>query len=257
MTIDDINLLLSGNDNHKQVLQYTTTERENYMKHLISSLAVATVMLFSSTAFASVVTVGGSSSGIFTNPVEQSNSWYSGVGTQLFLYGKGSYWIGGTSGLLYKGDYFEVKDPSEKFKIGTLKYFNGTSYVGTSVDAVDLEVSIDFAGLTDQKLSLGLNLDQTLNSLSPADDYVYLPEAVSSSAIFNINGKDFLFMALFGKFIDGVFTEVDYLQVAEKHYGSVGLYGMFTPVPVPAAFWLFGSALATLFVTRRKAIATA
>lgn len=222
------------------------------MKHLISSLAVATILLFSSTAFASVVTVGGSSSGIFTNPVEQSNSWYSGVGTNLFLYGKGPYKIGGTSGLLYKGDYFEVKDPSEKFKIGTLKFFNGTSYVGTSVDAVDLEVSIDFTSLTDQEVTFGLGLDQVLNSLNPADDFVNLPSPYTSGDIFDINGESFFFMAIFGEYVDGIFSEVDYLQVAEKQWGSVDLYGMFTPVPVPAAFWLFGSALATLFVTRRK-----
>lgn len=222
------------------------------MKNLLSSLAVATTLLLSSTSFAA--TVSGDSSGIFTNPVKQSSStWYSGVNSSVFSYGKGPSNKIGASALAYKGNEFKIEKPSQKFKIGTLGFLNGTSYVGTSVDSVDLEVNVDFYDLTDQEISFDLNLDQTLNSLNPADDFVFLPAPFTSDEVFTIDGAQFTFMAIFGEFVDGVFSPVSQLQVPEQKIGSVGLYGMFTPVPVPAAFWLFGSALATLLVTRRKA----
>lgn len=220
------------------------------MKLLFSSIAAGAILLFSSSAYSSVV-IGGYSSGFFDNPVEQSNSVFSGIGTDIFKYGKNPYMKGGTSILKYTGNKFEIKGPAKKFKIGTLSFFNGTSLVDTSVDGVDLNV--DVSAPLDQSFTFGLGLNQTLNSLNPNSDQVNLPAPYTSTETFDFGGDKFFFMAIFGEFVDGVFEEVSYLDVGEKKYGSVDLYGMFTPVPVPAAFWLFGSALATLFVTRRKA----
>jgi len=218
------------------------------MKKLISSLAVAAFMLFSSTSFAS--TIYGDSSGVFTNPIKQSKkTWYSGVGTRDFRFGKGPYGNYSKSGLWYTGHEFHVDDTADKFKIGTLSFFNGISYVGTSVDGVDLELDIEFNNLTDQSITFDLGLDQALN---PAGDSLYLPTPFTSDQVFNINGSEFTFMAVFGEFDDnGLFTAIEHIEVGELKFDSVALYGMFTPVPIPAAFWLFGSALATLMVTRR------
>ncbi len=218
-------------------------------------ILVLILMFSASSSFASIV--DGSGSGKFVNPDLQSNTWLAGTGTNFFEFGKSplnQYGgpIYGHSSLRFTGREFRLDNANEKFVIGDLKFINATSLVGTSIDAIDLMVNIDFGALTDQAITFGLVLNQTINTGSNVDDTVDLPTAFTSMNTFLIDGVEYMFMAMFGTLVDGEFVETDFLQAPEQGMASTQLIGMFTAVPLPAAVWVFGAGLFGLLGFSRK-----
>src|SRR6266705_354284 len=85
--------------------------------------------------------VSGSASGVFVNP-QPAGAVTTGVGTSDLKYGVG---FGGSlpNELSFSGSTFA--GPFETpFTVGTLSYFNGTTFQGTEPSAVDLAVTISF-----------------------------------------------------------------------------------------------------------------
>ncbi len=69
---------------------------------------------------------------------------------------------------------------------GDLKFINEASLVGTSINAIDLMVNVDFSTLTDEVFTCGLNLNQTINTGN--NDAMRLPAAYTSTSTVLIDG---------------------------------------------------------------------
>ncbi len=218
-------------------------------------ILVLAIMLTASTSFASLV--DGNATGKFVNPDLQPHAWFAGTDTDFFEFGKSHLDhygnpIYGHSSLKFTGRDFRLDNADNKFVIGDLKFVNATSLVGTSINAIDLMVNVDFSSLVDEVITFGLDLNQTINTGNNDDDTVDLPAAYTATNTFLIDGVEYIFMAMFGTLENGVFTETDFLQAPEQGMASTQLVGMFTAVPLPAAVWVFGAGLFGLLGFSRK-----
>lgn len=231
----------------------------------ILNYALLAFLLFASSAHASFLSgflSGGYNpiqpdvTGKFVNPTFQDNTWYDGLGTNVFEFGKHEEACGKYSFLCkepavphsvlkFTGENdidIESAAPG-KFVIGNLKFTNATSIVETSIDAIDLMVGLDFGSFGSGSYTFNLNLDQTINTGNNDDDTVGLPSPFTAPETFLIDGIEYTFMLLFGTLDNGIFTETAFLQAPEEGMDSTQLVGMLTAVPLPAAVWMFGAGL--------------
>lgn len=193
----------------------------------------------------------GTSTGTFENPTGPGVPLnVTGVGTNAFTWGDGTGFNSPPSSLGYTGTNFD-NDENEAFTFGTLDYFNGTIADGTEADTVDLSVSLSFTAPTGfvENFLFNLDLINTTNTSDPnaSADIVNFDNTVPSN-FFTLDGIDYTLEFLgFGALTGDGFTVEDSFRVLEGSSASVDLLGRITStpgvVPVPAAVWLFGTAL--------------
>lgn len=142
------------------------------------------------------------------------------------------------------------------FQIGEVSWVNGTSGKRkTNVRSLDLLLTVQ---LTEDLLGdfvFGIDIRNTRDG-----DKHGRPDSLSlsydlDSIPFTVAGQNYSLNFL-GLSTDQGASINDSLRLAEGNKLKVGLYGMITqlpqPVPVPAAFWLFGSGLMTLIGLARR-----
>lgn len=200
----------------------------------------------------------GTSGGVFVDPTGPSGMVTSGDNTDSFSWGTGNP----PSSLDYAGTSFN-EDENNAFVFGTLTHTNGVISIPTRADTVDLSVTLNFTSPTvlSESFLFNLSLITTPNTGTPDEnaDIVNFDNTVPSN-FFSHNGIDYTLEFLgFGTLTGSGFTIADSFRVLEGGSASVDLVGQITStpavVPVPAAVWLFGTALFGLvgFSRRRKA----
>ena len=87
----------------------------------------------------------------------------SGIGTSSIAWGTGS-----PGGMSFSGDSFapKVGDP---FKLGTLRYTNGATFVGSALDGISLDIALGFDNVPERNFiyHAGLTITNTPNTDDP------------------------------------------------------------------------------------------
>lgn len=143
------------------------------------------------------------------------------------------------------------------FQIGELSWLNGTpGHYKTGVNALDMLLSLQ---LTEGALSdfvFGINIENTRDEGRKGDpDHLKLVQGFGSFR-FNFAGQDYS-LDFLGLSIDRGASFTDRLSLDEGDKLKAGLYAVINTyepqaVPVPAAFWLFGSGLLALAGLARR-----
>ncbi len=218
-------------------------------------LLVCWLVSFSSVQAASFQ---GNSTGEFLNPTGPSDMVTTGVGTNQFAWGE-SATNSPSSSLGYEGKSFDVIE-NDEFVFGSLSFFNGTIFLSTRADTIDLSVSLNFtepSGIVEEFV-YDLGLISTPSSTVPDADIVNFDKTVPTN-FFSSGGTDFtLEFVGFGTLSGEGFTVEDSFRVLEEEIATVDLVGRITStpsiIPVPTAVWLFGSGIFGLLgFSRRKA----
>ena len=206
--------------------------------------------------------VSGSASGVFVNP-QPAGAVTTGVGTSDLKYGVG---FGGSlpNELSFSGSTFA--GPFETpFTVGTLSYFNGTTFQGTEPSAVDLAVTIAFTapvGLGAVLSTFTLSLNSTPNFGTPDQnaDFVFFPSSFSTT-VFDIGGTSYTVKLLgFDNVVGDGFLASDgnELHVREGSRATAGLLAVVTsqvpavPEPSTWAMMFLGFASVGFMAHRRK-----
>ena len=137
--------------------------------------------------------------------------------------------------MTFEGATFENVSPEQEFLIGTLTYYNGTTYLDTTADTVELNVSLDLtsAGVLEE-LTFELSLETTPNyAWQTADenaDFVRLNNAASQFSTV-LNGVTYYLVLRFGEHTPNGFTTIDEFHVHEGATASGNIYGSLTATP--------------------------
>lgn len=179
-------------------------------------------------------TFSGTSSGTFgtPNPGANTNPVFSGVGTNTFTWGAPF----GTPAneLSFTGSSFSG-ELNSLFAVGNLSYFNGTVSTDTLVDAVPLDIALDFGqpDSASQVFRFDFNLFSTLNTGTPEEnaDFVTPINSFGDRSI-TFGGTEYT-LQLTGFSQDGGNTIVDRFNVLENERTTAAIYGKITTKPVP------------------------
>ncbi len=196
-----------------------------------------------------------SDSGIVTQDYE--TVWFSGSNTGVFYsprgdrnlqtnltYGKrGSYfeWGDPASGytkpnsLKFEGASFAKVAPEEKFVLGTLTYYNGTTYANTNATSVKIDMNLNLTEpAATEKLSFTFSLYSTTNRTNQTDDenadFVHIP-TISSSFSTTIQGRTYYLKLHFGTHDANGFTTIDTFHTHENKTMSGTVCGTLTTTP--------------------------
>lgn len=195
----------------------------------------------------------GSSSGLFSNPKGDPGLITNLLGAltnSLFTWGGPTLALGfdKANSLSFTGATFTAISPDEAFALGTLTYYNGTTYMGTNASTVLLNVKLNFSvpsvvetlPFTFQLLSSQNTKEEkkkdkgnkkTDKQLDDDDaDYVYIPE-VSTEFTTKIKGQTYYLVLRFGKEDSDGFTTIDEFHTHENKTMTGTIYGIFTTHP--------------------------
>jgi PEP-CTERM motif len=231
---------------------------------VLRSVAFACVGTLFLAAPAAAVVVGGTSSGVFVNPVP-SGADVSGVGTSDIKFGTGGF---GTpqNELIYTANNPFSGVTETAFRVGTLTYFNGTTAAGTGVDSIDLALTTTFTspgGIGAVLSTFTLHVITTPNTgdLNGDADYVDLPSSFTPT-VFTIGGTNYTvrltgFQNVVGDgFLASSSTE---LHVREGLRATADLYAIVTtditggvPEPSTWAMMILGFAGVGFMTYRRR-----
>ncbi|PSB34815.1 PEP-CTERM sorting domain-containing protein [Chlorogloea sp. CCALA 695] len=184
----------------------------------------------------------GDSSGTFGIPNSGTNSdaVFSGIGTDTFTFGDS---VGtGPNEYSFAGNSFSTTLDS-LFQVGDFTYYNGATFVGTTVDSVPLNISFDFtdpSGVT-QAFSFNFQNDSTPNTGTAEEnaDFVFPINSIGSQT-FTVGTTEYT-LALSGFSQDGGVTTVEEFRVLEGESTTAGLFGKITtapdsePIPEPSS----------------------
>ncbi|MUG91929.1 PEP-CTERM sorting domain-containing protein [Scytonema sp. UIC 10036] len=228
------------------------------------TVGVVTVLGFSSQALG--LTFFGDSRAIWGEPSNYSGSantdpHYTGVGTNTFQWGDAYPEVPryGTRAneMALKGISFTAEEGSV-FKIGYLKYFNGTVPQGTNVDSVSLSLDLLFSEpfTFSESFKYELDLENTTNEGDPEKDAdsVIVKNSFSDRS-FSFGGNDYL-LELIGFSQDGGNTTVKKFRVYENQDITAGIYARITritpPKKVPEPASLVGLSVLSIYLLSRK-----
>lgn len=170
-------------------------------------------------ARAEAALIEGSTTGIFENPVLESNGYVTGVGTNLFRWGETSRCSDcGPSALKFYGKDISV-ETGEVFSLGTLKFWNGQILLNTGATGVDFELHLALTspGLVSQDFSYTLELINTPNTGTKWQnaDYVIFPTSLAGD-LFTVDGLPCTLEFLgFGYATEGGYCTIDEFHVFE------------------------------------------
>jgi hypothetical protein len=237
-------------------------KREYYSFYVIASAAL---MAAPFCLPAQALPIAGTTSGVFVNPLP-TGSTTTGVETNDLTFGDATGFATGPNRFTFSALPFNTQTDTD-FQVGTFTYFNGTTLAGTTIDAIDLQVGLDFttpsAGL--QTSSFGLDVITTTNTGVPDldADAVLLPNSFSST-IFMLGDTEYTLQLLGFRNVegDGFLTSTNTrLNVREGATASAQLFGRVTadlpetPTSVPeplSILSLFGIASAALPLRRKE-----
>lgn len=200
---------------------------------LIASTGAALITLVATSA-AQAVTFVGSSSGEFGTPDPGSNSnpTYTGVGTNTFTWGNPFNVTNPPNSLSFAGNTFSAETDSI-FKVGDLTYFNGTTTIGTNVDSVPLNVTLETSSPTSisEDFAFRFDLVNVPNTGTPEEnaDFVYPINSFAGSS-FEFAGEDYT-LELTGFSKDGGATIVDQFNILEDGTDTATVYGRINAAP--------------------------
>lgn len=196
---------------------------------------------------------GGSSTGVFFNPEGDPGLVTNLLGlikNAWFEWGSPALDIGYTvpNSLGFVGSSFSEIAPEQLFPLGTLTYYNGSTYTGTNATSVQLEVTLNFSSpAAVERLPFTFNLLSTRNTKAERikdnrneeaerkmddddADYVYIPD-VSTKFSTSIKGRTFYLVLSFGSSSDNGFTTIDEFHTHENKTMTGTIFGRFTTKP--------------------------
>jgi hypothetical protein len=218
-----------------------------------SMVAVALLSAFASVQAANVE---GSTVGTWTNPLPGSATT-TGEGTSMFTWGQG---VGGSdpSSLSFTSNSF-ASALETPFKVGSVKYFNGSIF--SAADSVQLALNLNFTqpGLGPVISNYGFQLINTDNTsdLDASADFVKLPSAFSNTS-FLIGATEYRVKLVgFQNIVGDGFLVSNPLQfhVREQGSASADLFAVVTtqPVPEPSTYALMLAGLLGMgYIARRR-----
>ncbi|RDH81465.1 MAG: hypothetical protein DIZ80_15400 [endosymbiont of Galathealinum brachiosum] len=211
--------------------------------------------LFSASAHS--VSFSGYAYGEFSNPVASYGDYTSIRNNDLGYYSNdrsvfnwgldyynrsSQFKFDGTASDAYEPD-FSITD-GVAFSLGDFTYYNKSTYYSSGVTGVDFDLNVKLNGVGWSTFDFSLGIDNTPNGSTNAPDYVNLT-AFSEDSLFDYQGQSYAFEIL-GFSRDGGLTFENYTFADEHSKTTAQIYGRIQAVPVPAAFWLFGSGLIAL-----------
>jgi hypothetical protein len=240
---------------HTEAIIKIKKEKQEMKKKLLAGLALTCFTALLSAQVATANTFQGTTTGTFVNPDAGINT---GVGTAHFTTGTGT-----PTELYFSGNPAIDVNSDTTFSFGTLTYYNGATYSGSTASTVDLDVTVNLTspiGIIEDFL-YNLTFNMTPNEGSPEEqaDYLYLP-TIQPSTSFSYDGTDYTLEFLGFGSIDsnGFVTSLDQFHVYEGASASAQLFGKFTestapaPVPEPASILLFGTGITGLVGSRLR-----
>ncbi|MDB6070272.1 MAG: hypothetical protein JWL81_1443 [Verrucomicrobiales bacterium] len=206
-----------------------------------------------STALYETIFFSGTSTGVFKNPKGDPGLVSNLLGPltgPLFTFGSPAVQSGFTqpNSLSFTGRSFSSIAPDQFFELGSLSYYNGSTYSGTNATSVQLTVNLSFTtpGVTEtlpftfQLLSTPNTKEdkkndwrnkQTEKQMDDDDaDYVYIPE-VSTKFSTTIKGQTFYLVLSFGSNNGNGFTTIDEFHTHENKTMTGTIFGKFTTTP--------------------------
>ena len=178
----------------------------------------------------------GGSSGLFKNPAGDSGlvtNLRDGLANQLFTWGTPAN-DKGANYLNFTGKTFMDIAPDELFELGTLTYFNGSTYAGTNASSVQLSITLNLSTPNVvETLPFTFSLLSTPNKGMNDDndaDYVYIPD-VSTQFNTSIKGQTFYLVLSFGSKSSNGFTTIDEFHTHENKAMTGSIFGRFTTNP--------------------------
>ncbi len=167
----------------------------------------------------------GSSTGLFTNAILESDNAYVLTDGSTFTWGTGT-----SSWLNYDGTSWEGMQAGEMFRLGTLDYFNGTinSDSGAAGVTLELTVALELPDTT-EIFDVAMNLDNTTNTsdVNASADFVTIGNLVNDFTT-QIDGIDYSLNLAFGYYGTNGFNTVDQFHVHEGAVATADLWGFFT-----------------------------
>jgi hypothetical protein len=227
------------------------------MRTFYAAMLVTIILVFTGSTLVDIARAGGplslsgTTGGTFTDP-QPTDTTYTGVGTDFFTYGES---LGTPNQLTIDGTSIDTLTGSD-FAVGRLTYFNGGTFIGSTADSVQLDLTLTFSTPVSTTIPLPVTLDllTTENTTGAADpDADYVTAAFTSSPFFTVGGTSYEFRLLGFNNLSGAGTLFDpyTLRLGEQDSTSADLVGVVAPVPEPSSFLLLLSAALSFYCLLR------
>jgi len=142
----------------------------------------------------------------------------------------------------------------EAFSLGSFTYTNQPTVLSGGMVEIDFQMDIQLDGMGLLPVEYRIGIDNTFNANNPSADTATLLSGPQNIA-FAMDGADYL-LTFHGFSRDSGLTYETFATLPEGQQTTAQIYASITnltPVPVPAALWLFGSGLIGLAgLARRK-----
>lgn len=232
------------------------------MRRLITAILLMSLLAGANSASALTLSNVG---GTWSSPVGGTNHRYEfdqdagGYGNNESdqIWWGTEYQDQGQSGLGFTGavppeDTFDIGEP---FEVGMLQHFNNPILVGTNVTAVDLTIGLTFSDPTglDDSFLFTFNINETPNSPTPQDDYIYFPSPFACETCV-IDGTPYTLEIL--GFGDDPGSLQDQFRSKEGSDNDTRLWARITtPIPAPGALLLGAMGTGLIgWLRRRRAL---
>lgn len=211
---------------------------------------------------AAAVDVSGTTSGTWVNPVPAVGITSTGLGTANVTFGSPADEVG-PNAFAFSGTAFS--SPTEvAFKVGSMRYYNGTTAAGSNPGTFDLALTLSFAdaAIGNVASNFTFQLESTTNGGEDPDadaDFVTLPSPFSATT-FTIGSTSYTvkFTGFQNVMGDGFLTsDASVLHVREGSFATADLFASVTTkvaaIPEPQTYALMGMGLAAMaWVARRR-----
>jgi len=189
----------------------------------------------------------GTGSAVFGIPTPSMGKIYDGVGTNEFKNGK--VYTGQEPTLVRLDSLAFLVGPGVNFPVVHLTFFNGVTVIGSTVDSVPVNLTVNFTGPRSfgETLSFWFEFDVTRNQ--PDDPDFLIVHDLPVSKTFDIGG-DAYYLDLLGFSNDNGATIISTFELAESTTLESDLWAQIRPVPEPSTILLFGAAGLLLRVSR-------
>lgn len=231
----------------------------------VFSFAIAALSVIGFSNQAKAVTFSGSVNGSWGIPTPgEINDYpvYTGVDSNVFIWGDPTLFEGASANqLVFKSSSFST-DAGSLFKIGDLTYRNGTVLLGTSVESVPLNISLSFdePPSIDEIFDYGFSLQNTPNLSDDPNlnaDFLFVVEN-DVKRTFKYGGSEYT-LSLAGFSQDNGKTQVSEFRALEGAKTTASVFAKidkvtFSKKEVPEPGFGVGlSVLGFYLVSRKKA----